>query len=163
MMKRGHVAAALLVPVAAISWAAVRTAPAALSPAPSAEALGFDAQRLARLDTYMSKTATDGRVAGILYLLARHGQVVDERSYGVRSLATGAPMSRDTIFRFYSMSKPITGVAMMMLFEEGRWRLDEPITDFIPEFKSLKVMTGKNADGTLALEPVKRPPTMRHL
>jgi len=163
MMKRGHVAAALLVLVAAISWAAVRTAPAALSPAPSAEALGFDAQRLARLDTYMSKTASDGRVAGIMYLLARHGQVVDEKSYGVRSLATGAPMSRDTIFRFYSMSKPITGVAMMMLFEEGRWRLDEPITDFIPEFRSLKVMTGKNADGTLALEAVKRPPTMRHL
>src|SRR5262245_61192863 len=162
MMKHGFVAAALLVPVAAISLA-VRTPPAALSAAPNAEALGFDAQRLTRLDTYMSKTVTDGRVAGIMYLLARHGLVVGEKSYGARSVATGAPMSRDTIFRFYSMSKPITGVAMMMLFEEGRWRLDQPITDFIPEFKSLKVMTGTNPDGTPALEPLKQPPTMRHL
>ncbi len=114
----------------------------ALNPASSPEALGFDSQRLAKLDAYMAKVVADGRVAGMSTLLARHGQVVSEKMYGVKSLATGAPLTRDTIFRLYSMSKPITGVAMMMLFEDGRWQLDDPITRFVPEFKALKVMSG---------------------
>src|SRR5439155_20989989 len=92
-------------------------AAAALMPASSPEALGFDAQRLAKLDTYMAKAVADGRVSGMSTLLARHGQVVSEKFYGVRSLATGAPTTKDTIVRLYSMSKPITGVATMMLFE----------------------------------------------
>ena len=137
--------------------------PAALTAAPGPEALGFDAQRLARLDTYMAKAVADGRVAGMITLLARHGQIVSEKAYGYRSLATSAPMTRDTIFRLYSMTKPITGVAMMMLFEEGKWRLDDPITRFVPEFRGLKVMTGTDADGRMTLEDMKRPPTMRQL
>ena len=139
------------------------TAASSLTAAPSPEAVGFDAQRLARLDAYMAKIVADGRVAGVSTLLARHGRIVAEKSYGVRSLATAAPMTSDTIVRLYSMSKPITGVAMMMLWEEGKWRLDQSVADLVPEFKNLKVMTGKNADGTLALEPLKRPPTMRQL
>ncbi len=137
--------------------------PAALTAATSPEALGFDAQRLARLDTYMAKAVADGRVAGMITLLARHGQIVSEKAYGYRSLATSTPMTRDTIFRLYSMTKPITGVAMMMLFEEGKWRLDDPITRFVPEFRGLKVMTGTDADGRMTLEDMKRPPTMRQL
>jgi CubicO group peptidase (beta-lactamase class C family) len=138
-------------------------AAAALNPASSPEALGFDSQRLAKLDAYMAKAVADGRVAGLSTLLARHGQVVSEKTYGVRSLATGAPMTRDTIVRLYSMSKPITGVAMMMLFEDGRWQLDDPITKFVPEFKALKVMTGADADGRRSIQDMKRPPTMREL
>ena len=99
---------------------AASPAAAALTPASSPEALGFDSQRLAKLDAYMAKAVADGRVAGMSTLLARHGQVVSEKTYGVKSLATGAPLTRDTIFRLYSMSKPITGVAMMMLFEDGQ-------------------------------------------
>ena len=135
-------------------------AAAALNPASSPEALGFDSQRLAKLDAYMAKAVADGRVAGMSTLLARHGQVVSEKTYGVRSLASGAPMTRDTIVRLYSMSKPITGVAMMMLFEDGRWQLDDPITKFVPEFKGLKVMTGTDA---ASIQDLKRPPTMRQL
>ncbi|HKB13744.1 MAG TPA: serine hydrolase domain-containing protein [Vicinamibacterales bacterium] len=142
---------------------AVGAASRALSPAPNPEALGFDATRLAKLDAYMAKAVADGRVAGMITLLARHGQVVSEKLYGYRRLATNVPMTRDTIFRLYSMSKPITGVAMMLLFEEGKWRLDDPVTRFVPEFKNLKVMTGKEADGRLTLEDMKRPPTMRQL
>jgi len=138
-------------------------AAAALMPASSPDALGFDAQRLAKLDAYMAKAVADGRVSGMSTLLARHGRVVVEKTYGTRSLATGAPMTRDTIFRLYSMSKPITGVAMMMLFEDGRWQLDDPITRFVPEFKGLKVMTGTDAAGHLVLQDMKRPPTMREL
>ncbi len=132
----------------------------ALMPAPNPEALGFDSQRLAKLDAYMGEAVADGRVAGMSTLLARHGQIVSQKIYGVRSLATGAPMTRDTIFRLYSMSKPITGVAMMMLFEDGRWQLDDPITKFVPEFKALKVMTGTDA---ASIQDLKRPPTMRQL
>jgi len=145
--------------------AASRATPAAaaLNPASSPEALGFDSQRLAKLDAYMAKAVADGRVAGLSTLLARHGQVVSDKTYGVRSLATGAPMTRDTIVRLYSMSKPITGVAMMMLFEDGRWQLDDPITKFVPEFKALKVMTAADADGRRSIQDMKRPPTMREL
>ena len=178
MLNRRHVAAGALVafalslplgaqvarkaPSASVTPSANRAA-AALTPAPNPEALGFDAQRLAKLDTYMAKAVADGRVAGMITLLARHGQVVAEKTYGYKSLATSAPMARDTIFRLYSMSKPITGVAMMLLFEDGRWRLDDPVTRFVPEFKNLKVMSGKDADGRPMLEDMKRPPTMRQL
>ena len=136
---------------------------AALNPAPSPEALGFDAQRLAKLDAYMAKVVADGRVSGMSILLARHGQVVTEKMYGVKSLATGAPMTKDAIFRIYSMSKPITGVAMMMLFEDGRWQLDDPVTKFVPEFEALKVMSGADENGRRSIQDMQRPPSMREL
>jgi CubicO group peptidase (beta-lactamase class C family) len=176
MIRRTPIgAAAVFVAVAfTSSWyvsaqsspAASRTASpavAALNPAPSPEALGFDSQRLAKLDAYMAKVVADGRVAGMSTLLARHGQVVSEKMYGVKSLKTGAPLTRDTIFRLYSMSKPITGVAMMMLFEDGRWQLDDPITRFVPEFKALKVMSGADENGRWPIQDMQRPPTMREL
>ena len=140
-----------------------RSASGALNPAPNPEALGFDAQRLAKLDAYMGKAVADGRVSGMITLLARHGQIVSEKIYGARRLEANVPMTRDTIFRLYSMSKPITGVAMMILFEDGRWRLDDPVTRYVPEFKDLKVYSGTDAEGRLTVEPMKRPPTMREV
>ncbi|HLZ85369.1 MAG TPA: serine hydrolase domain-containing protein [Caulobacteraceae bacterium] len=160
-------AAALAMPAgagAAPSAKTRRPVPAvALAPAASPEAVGFDSGRLKRLDDYMAQVVADGRVAGMTTLLARHGKVVEFNTYGKASLATGQPMSRDEIFRIYSMTKPITGVAMMILFEEGKWRLDDPVTRYVPEFKDLKVMTGVGPDGKMAVEEVKRPPTMREL
>ena len=137
--------------------------PVALSPAASPESVGFDSERLKRLDDFMAQVVSDGRVAGMTTLLARHGRLVEFRSYGQASLATGEPMNRNAIFRIYSMSKPITGVAMMILFEEGKWRLDDPVTRYVPEFKDLKVMTGVDAAGKITVEDMKRPPTMREL
>ena len=143
---------------------AAPTVPAvALNPAATPESVGFDSARLKRLDDYMAQVVADGRVAGATTLLARHGQVVEFNTYGKASLATGQPMRPDTIFRLYSMSKPITGVAMMVLFEEGKWRLDDPVTRYVPEFKDLKVMTGVGPDGKITVEDMKRPPTMREL
>src|SRR3954463_14594223 len=72
-------------------------------------------------------------------------------------------MHKGAIFRIYPMTKPITGVAMMILFEEGRWRLDDPVTRFVPEFKTLRVVKTVNPDGTMVLEDMKRPPTMREV
>jgi len=135
-----------------------------LSQTTTPEAAGFDAQRLKRLDDYMTGVVAQGRVAGMTTLLARHGKVVEFKTYGKQSLATGQPMNKDTIFRIYSMSKPLTGVAMMILFEEGKWRLDDPVTRYVPEFKNLKVMVKADADGhIIQVEDIKRPPTMREI
>src|SRR5581483_4466103 len=111
-----------------------------LSTTAAPEAVGFDAGRLQRLDDYMAKVVADGRVAGMTTLLARHGKVVEFKTYGKTSLATGQAMPKDEIFRIYSMTKPLTGVGMMILFEQGKWRLDDPVTRYVPEFKNLKVM-----------------------
>lgn len=135
----------------------------ALSSAASPEAVGFDSSRLQRLDGYMARFVADGQVAGMTMLLARHGQIVEFKTYGMANLATGEPMQKDTIFRIYSMTKPITGVAMMILFEEGKWRIDDPITRYIPEFNNLRVVKSINVDGSLVLEDVARPPTLREL
>jgi len=145
--------------------AAATKAPAALTPAASPESVGFDSARLARLDAYMQRVVAEGRVAGMTTLLARHGKVVSFKTYGKQSLATGQPMTEESIFRIYSMTKPITGVAMMILFEEGKWRLDDPVTRHIPEFKNLKVMTGvdEEGNGTPVVVDMKRPPTMREI
>ena len=135
-----------------------------LAPAASPESVGFDSARLKRLDDYMANVVAQGRVAGMTTLIARHGKVVEFNTYGKASLAAGTPMSKDAIFRVYSMTKPMTGVAMMILFEQGKWRLDDPVTRFIPEFKNLRVMKGMAPDGvTILTEEIKRPPTMREV
>jgi len=145
------------------AFAAPTKADASLVAAKSPAAEGFDADRLKLLDDYMASVVAEGRVAGMTTLLARHGKIVEFKTYGKASLATGAPMTKDAIFRVYSMSKPLTGVGMMILFEEGKWRLDDPITRYVPEFKNLKVMTGVDKDGNITTEEMKRPPTMREL
>src|SRR5262245_6452913 len=147
----------------AASPAAKVAASSGLSNAASPESVGFDSARLKKLDDYMAKVVADGRVAGMTTLLARHGKIVEFNTYGKQSLATGAPMSKDTIFRVYSMTKPMTGAAMMILFEEGKWRLDDPVTRFVPEVQDLKVVQSIKADGTMGLEDMKRPPTMREI
>jgi CubicO group peptidase (beta-lactamase class C family) len=171
MTRRAYFAATLtavaltLAPVSGSYAQTGRKAPApvaALAPAVSAEALGFDPERLAKLDAGMAKVVADGRVAGMTTLLARHGKIVSYKTYGSKRLG-GEPMTKDTIFRIYSMTKPITGVAMMILFEEGKWRLDDPVTRFIPEFKDLKVVSRVDGNGKMTLEDMKRPPTMREI
>ena len=144
--------------------AAPKAATGDLSPAASPESVGFDSARLKTLDAYMAKVVADGRVAGMTTLLARHGKVVEFNTYGKTSLVTGQAMPKDEIFRIYSMSKPLTGVAMMILFEQGKWRLDDPVTRYVPEFKNLKVMVSADKDGHITrTEDMVRPPTMREI
>jgi CubicO group peptidase (beta-lactamase class C family) len=169
LTRRAYFAAAMtavLLTAAPGAYAApVAARPAvSLAPAASPESVGFDSVRLKKLDTAMAKAVSDGRVAGMTTLLARHGKVVSFNTYGKASLASGAPMQKDAIFRIYSMTKPVTGVAMMILFEEGKWRLDDPVTRYIPEFKNLKVMVKADKDGKITeVEDMKRPPTMREI
>ncbi len=102
------------------------------------ETLGFSSERLERLHAAMQQEVDQKRLAGITTILARHGKVVEERTYGKKDIASGAPMTKDTIFRIYSMSKPVTGAAMMILYEEGKWHPSDPISKYIPEFARLK-------------------------
>jgi CubicO group peptidase (beta-lactamase class C family) len=156
--------AAVLLTSAQANAAGKGAVQAALTPAASPESVGFDSARLKRLDDAMAKVVADGRVAGMTTLLARHGKIVEFKTYGKTSLETGQAMPKDEIFRIYSMTKPMTGVAMMILFEQGKWRLDDPVTRYVPEFKTLKVMVKADKDGNITeTEPMKRPPTMREI
>ena len=111
----------------------------------------------------MQRPVDEKSLAGVVTLLMRHGKLVEERSYGVKDMASGAPMTNDTIFRIYSMTKPVTGVAMMILYEEGKWHPSDPISKFIPEFAGLKVFKGMDANGQMIAEPPAHPPTMAEL
>jgi len=96
-------------------------------------------------------------------LLARHGRLVSLKTYGRKNLSTGEAIAPDTIFRIASMSKMVTGVALMILFEENKFNLDDPVAKFIPEFAHLKVYAGKDAAGRPKLVDPVHPPTMREL
>ncbi|MAK59902.1 MAG: serine hydrolase [Ponticaulis sp.] len=118
---------------------------------------------LAELDALMKKAVEDEEVYGLSYILVAGDTEIARNYFGVKSLETQDPIAEDTIFRVYSMTKPITGVAMMMLWEEGKWKLDDPVTKYVPEFADLKVLDGTNADGSPKLVNVNRPPTMREV
>ena len=127
------------------------------------ETVGFSTERLERLHALMQQAVDQKKIAGIVTILARHGKVVDYRTYGQRDMAAGAPMTKDVIFRDYSMTKPVTGVAMMILYEQGKWLPSDPISKFIPEFAHLKVYNGVDADGKPILVDPIHAPTMREL
>ena len=127
------------------------------------ETVGFSSERLERLHALAQEAVDKKYQAGMVTILARHGKVVDYRAYGERDMASHAPMTKDTIFRDYSMTKPVTAVAMMILYEEGKWLPSDPISKFIPEFKDLKVLKGLNADSKMILADPDHAPTMREL
>jgi CubicO group peptidase (beta-lactamase class C family) len=128
-------------------------------PLPSATpaSVGFSTERLDRLDDAMQVEIDAGHYAGISVMVARHGKLVKSRRYGYQSLGGSEPLREDAIYRIASMTKPIIAVAMLLLYEEGRWQLDDSVTKFIPEFAGLQVLQ----DGKLV--PLDRPMTMRHI
>jgi CubicO group peptidase (beta-lactamase class C family) len=127
------------------------------------DAVGVSAERLKRLDAGMQRFIDEGRLAGVTTLLARRGKIIHTSTFGKKDVRRADPITRDSIFRIYSMTKPITATAMMMLFEEGKWQLDDPIARYIPEFAKLQVYVGDNPDGSMKLEDARRPMTMREL
>ena len=131
-------------------------------PVATPESVGFLPGALDKMDAGMQELTDKKHLAGIVTLVARHGKVVQHKAYGAQSLETGTPMQLDTIARIYSMTKPITGVAMMMLYEEGKWKPGDPIAKHIPEFANLKVFAGEK-DGQIVLEPPAHAPTMGEL
>ena len=127
------------------------------------ESVGVSTERLKRLDAGMKGLVDDKRLPGVVTLLARKGKVVHFTAHGKKDLGLPDPLAKDSIFRIYSMTKPVTGVAMLMLYEEGKWRLDDPVSRYIPEFAKLVVYVGENPDGTPKTEPARRSMTMREL
>ena len=123
------------------------------------EDVGVSAERLERIRPVMQGYVDDGRIAGLLTAVARRGKIVHFQTIGMGDIENNKPIEADTIFRIHSMSKPITSVAVMMLYEEGHFQLDTPVSDFIPEFKNMKVY---NEDQTEILD-AKREITIKHL
>jgi CubicO group peptidase (beta-lactamase class C family) len=127
------------------------------------ESVGMSSERLARLTAEMKALSDNGQLSGVVTMVAKDGKVVHFEANGKRDVASGAPMKKDTIFRIYSMTKPITGVAMMMLFEEGKWQLNDPVSKYIPEFANLKVAKVNPATGASTDVAPDHPMTMREL
>ncbi|MFB3923737.1 MAG: serine hydrolase domain-containing protein [Terriglobia bacterium] len=137
------------------------------SPTTSPEEVGLSSERLERIANVIQKGVDDGRIAGGVALVARHGKVAYFQAVGMADREAKKPMRTDNIFRICSMSKPITSVAVMMLYEEGRFTLNQPVSDFIPEFKNMKVLDPPYPQDKTsppgALVDAKRPITIRHL
>src|SRR5450631_684239 len=156
----------LLRSLAIASLAALSVQPALAAardlPSASAESEGMSTERLARLGSGMKELVDQGRLAGVVTMVARHGRVIEFDAVGKRDIAANLPMQKDSIFRIYSMTKPVTGVAMMMLFEEGKWQLNDPVAKYVPEFADLKVY-GTDASGNMVLKDQTHALTMREL
>src|SRR5258705_2664680 len=133
---------------------------------PSPVPASFSREGLQRVGDYIRNEIATGKIPGAIMLIQRHGKPVYFENFGVRDVATQLPMTADTIFRLYSMSKPITSVAAMMLVEDGKLSLDDPVAKFIPAFAEVKVGVEKrDQDGkpALVLEPLNRPITIEDL
>src|SRR5437879_4233629 len=127
----------------------VCTAPLWAGDIPTAkpEDVGLSSAQLDRIGPIVEEHIKEHRAAGVLTLVARKGKVADLRVFGMMDLEAGKPMKENTIFRIYSMSKPMTTVAAMILWEEGRFQLDDPVFKFLPEFKNLRVQAeGKSTE-----------------
>jgi CubicO group peptidase (beta-lactamase class C family) len=127
------------------------------------ESVGFSSERLEQLHTFIQGVVDKKELSGAVTILARHGKIVDYRVYGQQDIASNTPMTKDTIFRDYSMTKPVTGVAMLILYEQGKWLPSDPISKFIPEFANLRVFNGFDPTGKMILAIPDHPPTMREL
>ncbi|WP_405113067.1 beta-lactamase family protein [Micromonospora sp. NBC_01405] len=101
--------------------------------------LGFDPARLARIDEHFGRYVDEGRLAGWQIVVTRRGEIAHSSTYGLRDREAGSPVEPDTLWRIYSMTKPITSVAAMMLWEEGRFELTDPISRWLPEFADARV------------------------
>jgi CubicO group peptidase (beta-lactamase class C family) len=160
---RALVLAATAMVTTYLTAAAAEDTRTAAFPTTEPASVGFAPDRLAFLNSRMHQIVDDGEIAGVVTLLARHGRIVSVDSYGKSNIADATPLKRDAIFRIYSQTKPITGVAMMMLFEQGKWSFDDPVSKFVPEFANLEVFDGLDTDGKAKVVAMTRRPTMRML
>jgi len=127
------------------------------------ESAGMSSDRLNRINKVMQQHVDDRQIAGVVTLVARKGKIVHHESFGMMDIGEGKTMSGDALFRIASMSKPITSTAVMILYEEGRFLLSEPVSKFIPEFKNPQVLMPSQSGDSYTLEPAKREITIRHL
>lgn len=125
--------------------------------------LGFSEERLKRITQHMQRAVEDGIMVGGEALIARRGKIAYRQTFGMSDREAGVPATSDTLYRIYSMTKPVTAVAMMMLYEEGRFQLTDPLARYLPEFADLKVLDEAVGDGDSSLREPARIPTIRDL
>ena len=147
----------LHVVVATALLAALLLAPRAQADADSLpvaepESVGMSSERLERIGAGLGRLIDAGHIPGTVSLVARRGKIVHFEASGLRNVEAGLPMERDTIFRLYSQTKPVTGAAVMMLFEEGHFLMTDPIAKYLPEFAEMEVYLGEQ-DGEIQTEP----------
>jgi CubicO group peptidase (beta-lactamase class C family) len=126
------------------------------------EEVGLSSARLELLQPWIQTYLAAGKLPGATIFVARHGKAAYCKSFGLRDVEANQPMGTDTILRFYSMTKPITTVALLMLYEEGRFQLDDPVAAFIPSFKDIRVYVSGEGDD-MVTEPLHIPMTLHHL
>src|SRR5690606_30088823 len=113
---------------------------------------GMSLERLERLDEHFHRYVDDGVISGVVTYIVRRGQVVHQDAYGLADIAANRPMSQDTYFYVYSMTKPVTSVALLILYEEGKFQLDDPIANYLPELADLKLYVGDDENGNMILK-----------
>jgi CubicO group peptidase (beta-lactamase class C family) len=164
--KAGDGALRLRVAATLVLFWAVLTANAAIAEAPHPVSTGFSQEGLVRVGDYLRNEVATGKIPGAVLLIQQHGQPVLLENFGVRDIESKAPMTADTIFRLYSMSKPITSVAAMLLVDDGVLSLSDPLSKYIPAFADARVaVETHDAHGkiSLATEPLVRPITILDL
>ncbi len=130
----------------------------------SPESVGMSSDRLRRMDAVINDYIKQGKQAGVAVLVARNGRIVYHKAYGQDDMEAGTPLKRDAIFRVASQTKAIASIGLMMLFEEGKFLLDDPVSTYIPAFKTMTVLDKYNEkDTTYTTVPAKRPITIRQL
>jgi CubicO group peptidase (beta-lactamase class C family) len=137
-------------------------ATAAAPPLADPQSVGFAPQRLQRLSAFMQSLVDKGERAGIVTVVSRNGHIVQLGEYGQRDVAGKKPMRADTIVRAYGLTEPVTAVAVMMLYEEGKLQLDDPIVAYIPQLAGLQVLE-RQPNGKRARVPTRQPVTIRQL
>ena len=148
--------------ISLVLWLVPALALAGELPRTSAAKVGMSAERLERIGPVMQAFVDEKQVAGVITVLVRDGRIVHEQTFGTIDLETDRPMPEDAIFRIYSMSKPITAIALMMLFEEGRFLLGDPASKYIPELAGMKVAVEMGSDGPRLEDPA-HPITLREV
>ncbi|GAB1261791.1 serine hydrolase domain-containing protein [Aurantivibrio plasticivorans] len=119
--------------------------------------------RIDAIKAELKQRVDNGELAGVVAMVAKDGVVQMKESYGYRDLENNVAMTDDSLFRIFSMTKPIAGTALMMLYDEGKFKLDDPVEKYIPELKGLEVYTGVADDGSFTTEPAEHPTTIREL
>ena len=134
-------------------------------PAVAPEEVGLSGSRLDRLRAVMNQYVSEKKIPGAIGLIARRGKIAYQEAFGMADIEAGKPMRLDTIHRIYSMSKPITSVAVMMLYEEGKFQLNDPVANYLPDFAKMQVGVEEKDPQTgqpvLKTVPAKRPITIR--
>jgi len=128
------------------------------------EAAGMSTERLSKIDGFMNDLVAKNAIPGSVVFVARNGKIVLHKAYGYDDIETKTPLKKDHIFRIASQTKAITSIAAMMLYEDGKFNLDDPVSKFIPEFKKPVILkTFNEADSSYTSEPAKKEITVRHL